>query len=137
MESITQSIEQTWQISLFLTHGKIHELRVYGITVVKTDIIASTAASLSWFTSDNNCQDLQIWHYCPYRQRHIVFDVTLTYHFQFVHTENNTRWDQRYIVCLNNKYIKLSIFILILEEKVFWWRRLLYVAYLYMYIFKS
>jgi hypothetical protein len=48
-----------------------------------------------------------------------VFDVTLIYHFQFVHTENNTRWDQRYIVCLNNKYIKLSIFILILKEKVF------------------
>ena len=29
-------------------------------------------------TSDNVCQDLQARRYCFYRQRHNVFDVTLT-----------------------------------------------------------
>lgn len=65
---------------------------IYGITVVtkvEKDIIAITAASLSWYTSDDNFQDLQNLHYCSYRQCHIVFDVALTNNIQY----QSVRWN--------------------------------------------
>ena len=64
--------------------------RITAVLKVKTDIIASIAASPTY--NDNVCRDLQNWSYCFYRWHQNMNDVTLTNNFQY----QSGQWSRLY-----------------------------------------